>query len=234
MAITKLGATIVGIRGTIGGIIYSANKSGTYAKIWTKPPNQRSIEQVTQRGHIAAMPELWRALTPAEKSAWDTFAALPAQALINSLGVTYYISGFGWFVKCNTRLLVMGRSTITATPTIARPAAPTIDIIHYDDTYPGFYVRVRFRFLTDLNNDLVLFTRAIPASGRSVVHSRWYNLANRQGPQAPIQDLFLQAAHLAEYGEADDGWQLFVSGHEQTPEGLRGPADTDNKTYPYP
>jgi len=70
------------------------------------------------------MPALWSALSSAQRSAWDTFAALGAQALINSLGETYYASGYNWFCKCNVRLLRTGRATISAVPVIARPSAP--------------------------------------------------------------------------------------------------------------
>jgi hypothetical protein len=71
------------------------------------------------------MPALWNALSSAQRTAWDTFAALGAQALINSLGETYYASGYNWFVKCNVRLLRVGRTPISAVPVTARPSAPT-------------------------------------------------------------------------------------------------------------
>lgn len=127
MAITKLGPPIAGIRGTIGGITYSENKGGTYAKLWAPPVNPRSPNQQTERAYLSRMPGLWRALSDAQRAAWDTFAALPAQELFNPLGESYYASGFGWFCKCNVRLLRMARATIQAVPTQARPAAPTID-----------------------------------------------------------------------------------------------------------
>lgn len=73
------------------------------------------------------MPGLWNALTPVQKAAWDTFAALGAQELFNSLGVSYFASGWNWFCKCNIRLMRAGRATIVPVPTQARPGAPTID-----------------------------------------------------------------------------------------------------------
>jgi len=72
------------------------------------------------------MPQLWRDLTPAEQTAWDVFAALPAQERTNPLGDTYFISGFHWFVIVNGWLTNIGRATRIAPPTQARPAAPTI------------------------------------------------------------------------------------------------------------
>lgn len=127
MAIIKIGPPLSGIRGTIGGITFSANGSGTYAKLWAPPVNPRSPNQATQRAYVSRMPELWRDMTDAQRAAWDTFAALGAQELTNSLGEAYYASGLNWFVKCNVRLLRVGRTPLVPVPTQARPAAPTID-----------------------------------------------------------------------------------------------------------
>lgn len=127
MAIITVGAPLSGIRGTVGGITYSANKSGPYAKQWAPSTTPNTPTQTIEQGFLGSMPQLWRALTPVQQAAWDTFAALAAQELTNSLGQAYYISGFGWFCKCNVRLLRVGRATIVPVPTQARPAAPTID-----------------------------------------------------------------------------------------------------------
>lgn len=127
MAKTLLAAPLAGLRGTIGALTYSANGSGTFVKAWRPPSKPQSENQMIERSYLARMPALWNALSSAQRTAWDTFAALGAQALTDSLGQTYYASGWNWFVKCNIRLLRVGRATISASPTIARPAAPTID-----------------------------------------------------------------------------------------------------------
>lgn len=127
MAIIKVGAPLAGIRGTVGGITFSENLAGPYCKQWSGASNPRTAKQQVERGFMGSMPELWRGLTGAQKAAWDAFAALGAQELTNSLGEGYYLSGYGWFCKCNVRLLRMGRATIVAVPTQARPGAPTID-----------------------------------------------------------------------------------------------------------
>lgn len=127
MAIIKVGAPLDGIRGTIGSITYSANKSGPYAKLWAPTTTPNTPNQTIEQGFMGQMPELWRALTGAQQAAWDVFAALAAQELTNSLGEAYYISGYGWFCKCNLRLLRVARTPIVPVPTQARPAPPTID-----------------------------------------------------------------------------------------------------------
>ena len=126
MAKTLLAAPIAGIRGTVGGLVYSANGSGTFVKSWHPPSNPQTPNQMEQRSYLSRMPALWSALTPTQRSDWADFAALAAQELTDSLGQAYYVSGWLWFVKCNIRLLRVGRTPIQDIPTIARPAAPTI------------------------------------------------------------------------------------------------------------
>ena len=130
MAIIKLGELVSGIRGTIDGTTYSANKSGTYAKGWARPPLQRTPRQTHQRAIVALLSKYWKECSAGQKTDWDTFAADPAQILINSLGEPYAASGYNWFVKCNTRLIRMGIAINLDAPTIARPAAPTITLFN--------------------------------------------------------------------------------------------------------
>lgn len=127
MASLKLGVVVVDLRGTVGGLTFSKNKAGNYAKLWARGANPRTEGQSEERAFVGRMPEEWRALSGAQRTAWDTFAALGAQELTNSMGETYYASGYNWFVKCNVRLLRVERSTIAAVPAQARPSAPTID-----------------------------------------------------------------------------------------------------------
>lgn len=127
MAIFKLAPPLAGIRGTIGGQVFSANKSGPYIKLWARGSNPSSGKQTTERAFVGGMPGLWAALSDPQRAAWRTFAGDPAQELTNSLGEGYYASGFNWFTKCNVRLTRVGRATIQAVPTQARPAAPTTD-----------------------------------------------------------------------------------------------------------
>ncbi len=126
MAIIKLGTIVTGIRGTLGGIVFSANASGPYAKRWRMPIIGRAPKQLEQRNLLSAMPTTWRALTQTQRDAWDTWAALPGQELTNSLGDPYYISGFLWYTKINVWGVTIGFSLLSNPPTMTKPTAPTI------------------------------------------------------------------------------------------------------------
>ena len=145
MAIIKLGTTVVGIRGTMGGQTFSRNKSGPYVKAWSSASIAPSLKRVAQQARLGALPAEWHALAQALRDAWDVWADLPAQELTNPLGETYKISGFNWFIKINIQLLLFPRPIRTAVPTQSRPTIPTItnmfvrtgDVLDSTITYPS-------------------------------------------------------------------------------------------------
>jgi len=126
MSIVKFAAPVAGLRGTIGGLTYSANKSGPYARQWSRGANRRTTPQTDNRADLATLAAYWRTLDPADRLNWDTFAADPAQELTNPLGEAYYISGFLWFVRMSRWLLTCGRDLIESAPALGVPPAPTV------------------------------------------------------------------------------------------------------------
>jgi len=126
MARIKVASPIAGISGSIGGLTFSRNSSGTYAKGWARPGYRRSPAQSVQRAIVANAPTAWRALTPTQRGDWDTYAAASAQELTDQFGDPYYASGFNWFVRLGTHLVRVGSSMIAAAPTGGTPATPTL------------------------------------------------------------------------------------------------------------
>ncbi len=126
MAIVKFGPTVVGARGTIAGTIFTANKSGPYARGWSKGANPQSDLQNAHRNLLADIAATWRDLTVAQRDDWIDYADDPAQELTNSLGENYFASGFNWFVRINLNLEAAGAARRVDAPTLVRVAAPII------------------------------------------------------------------------------------------------------------
>ena len=235
MAIIKLGVTVVGIRGTVGGMTFSANKAGPYAQAWYKGANPRTLPQTAQRGRLGSIPQLWRALSGAQQTAWDTFAALPAQELFNSLGESYFISGFGWFSKTNIRLIAVGRATTTATPVIARPAAPTITSLQLPFLAEQYAKVVYPSGEFAASQDIIIEIATSISDGRQVAPSNFLSLARDQDPNDT------ETGFLEQYNTRVNltGLQRkgFALVYRQTTEGLRsspGAVDfisTDSAAY---
>ncbi len=126
MAIIKFGGGIAGIRGTIAGTTFTANKSGAYAKNWSKGPNPQSVLQTDQRRALSAYAQSWTAVPSGDKANWDTWASLPAQEQTNALGDPYYLSGFQWYLKVNAWLSSDPATPHTTYPTSAYPTLPAL------------------------------------------------------------------------------------------------------------
>jgi hypothetical protein len=224
VAIIKFGVSVVGIRGTIGGMIFSANKNGPFARAWSQGANPRTTFQSAQRSTLASIPALWRALTPAEKLAWDVWAALPAQDRINRLGETFSASGFTWFTIVNVRLLNIQRVTRTAPPTQSRPAAPTLSslVLPFLDqqatkvTYPSGEFLPAF--------DQVIEIAIAISTGRTVAPTTFLLL--RLDPDPPDEDNEFVTSYLERWNLAGHTLKGFANLYRQTTDGLRSSPGT--------
>lgn len=224
MSIIKLGVIVVGISGTLGGITFSRNKSGPYAKSWARSANPQSAFQQDQRSTVSEMPALWRALTPVQQAAWDTWAALPAQDRTNSLGETFSASGFNWFCIINVRLTNIGRATRTAVPTQSRPAAPTISTMQLPFlpqqgawvTYPS----AEF----DPDFDQVIQIAVVPSTGQQVQPATFKQLLLAQDP-GDVDNTFL-IPYLTRFFLSGSSYKGFAQMFRQTTDGLRSAAGT--------
>jgi hypothetical protein len=129
MAITKLGTLIIGIRGTSGGITFSANGNGPYAKLWSKGPNPHTNLQQTTRGRITTFGALWNGMTQGQRDDWQDFGQAPPEEDYNSLAERIYPSGWNWFCRINQRRLSVGQATSTTLPSdvaVNPPASATL------------------------------------------------------------------------------------------------------------
>lgn len=124
MAITKLGGVVTGVRGTVGGVVYSANKGGTFVKGWGRGANPRTPYQTGIRSDLAGMGRVWQGLTDVQRAAWDAFALTDPEPTFNSLGDPVLLSGWGYFCRLNIR-----RAQYSLAPLTDPPPAP-------EDTQP--------------------------------------------------------------------------------------------------
>lgn len=225
MAIIKTGPIVVGIRGTLAGTIFSANKAGPFARSWSRGANPRQPLQTIQRGIIGSLPAGWRALTPVQQAAWDTWAALIANIQTNPLGETYYLSGWQSYVKINTRLTVAGRVTRTAPPVIGIPAQPTISTLNARESGGPPDTTITFPNNTFLGYDCILF--AAMAQGPGVINQTtgWRSML-AGAPDGAAFHVF-QTELDASFGVIQVDQRLFVRMARQTTDGERSSFATD-------
>lgn len=126
MAKVSFASPIDEMRGRLAGIIFSANRSGSYIKPFSKSSNPRTPAQSTQRTSFNQFGIRWTNLTDPQRAAWNTYAALPAQVKTDSLGNPYFVSGFNWYISFNTLLAAVDRPLFDGPPTALVPATVAI------------------------------------------------------------------------------------------------------------
>ena len=114
MANIKFGNGWADARGKVGGVIYSKNKGGSYARNYTKPTNPRTPAQVAQRNRFSFVSTNWRLLTEQERNAWNYSAS--QVTFSNKVGERIHLTGAQYFGKQNLNIFSAGGTTIVTSP----------------------------------------------------------------------------------------------------------------------
>lgn len=221
MAKITLASPISGIRGKVGGLIYSANKAGPYLKTWSRGSNPRSFIQTGHRAKLIDFSITWSTLSASEKTGWITYAALPAQDLVNSLGETYSISGFNWFIRINLNRESSNDGLTTTAPTGGTPATPDVESLLAFST-------------ADSSNTRIRLTASSPGLGERIVIKAVlvYSQGNEASPQIRTfmrvrqrdiieQNFAFKEELLEHFGTAQIGQKVFALVYQQSSEGRR-------------
>ena len=220
MAIVQFGATVTGLRGTVGGLTFSANGSGAYAKSWRMPSLKESTLQTKWRSSLGRYGALWRALTAAQRADWRTWAAAPAQARSNSLGETYYMTGYQAYAAYNNWRAAVGYSVRSAAPTASQPAAPastTLSAFRTGGTYPS---QIGYPASSYDPYETVIFAALVNSVGVLDAAPVWKQVF--AGFRTGISSCNIQVGLEAAMGTVRVGQRLLVVVHWQAEEGYRG------------
>lgn len=230
MAIIKYGALVSGVRGTIGGVTFTAGKSGPYAKMWSRGANPRTELQSNDRLRMSLMPARWRALSDSEREAWDDWAALPANEQTNALGDAYYLSGWESFVRINVRLLRAGRSIRDDPPVESIPAAPVIDTFTFAEVSTVPTVEIDYdpgEFPSGI--DIVLRGTVFAGTARLAGYSGWRVVL--AGIASPTGTYDFLSEWSALFGAPVLEQQAFIEVYAQTDDGQRSTASALSAVY---
>ncbi|KKM91775.1 hypothetical protein LCGC14_1225190 [marine sediment metagenome] len=225
MAIVKFGPTVVGARGTIAGTIFSANQAGPFARGWSRGSNPTSTLQSAQRGRFGALAAAWRDLTQVQRDDWIDYADDPAQELTNSLGETYFISGFNWSIKINDHLEAAGEARRVDAPTLVRPLAPILTDagVELRTTAGGNDTRIRLDAASpNLGFNHVVIAR-ITGEGRTAIAAGFKS--QRIAVPDGTRRVFFQPQIESTFGTIALLQRMFVQVRTQDSHGQRSPLD---------
>lgn len=219
MAKIQFGVIVTGARGHIGGIVFSANKAGPYAKVRTTPSNPRALNQQNQRATLSSMGAAWRDLSDSQRDDWDAYAADAAQELIDSMGEPYYASGFNWFVSINVNLTNIGRATRDDAPTTGTPATPTLSGATITDTSPDTGT-ITYPTNQWSGFDMIVDLCIAGSVGRMVaVDNKFRNVLRKQAPVGAASEQLTGITDA--FGQIIEDQRFFIRAYRQSSQGRR-------------
>ena len=102
-------------RGKLGGIVYSRNTGGAYARQKVSPVQPRTSAQLNQRSRLAEVSKSWDSITQSQREAWKSFSVSWKRRDV--FGLAKQRTAQQMYMFCNLALASMGQSLIADPPT---------------------------------------------------------------------------------------------------------------------
>lgn len=219
MAIIKPGIAIAGIRGKLGGIIFSENATSCYAKSYGRSQRTHSVLQTESRARMATSASAWSGLSSGEKTDWVDFAADPNELDYNPWGDQRFLTGFQWFVRASDRRALVGLDPSATPPSGAAAPAPTdLSCDLYVPGSSGSTISwASGSFAADYS--AIIFGSMTPSLGASDLWNGWKLILALQNPGDEGEDI--EDEMLAAFGQFPAEWTCFIRVFSQAPEGNR-------------
>ena len=113
--------------GSIGGQVWSHNRSGAYIRARSIPVNPNTDRQVAVRNAVRSLAIAWDLiLTQAQRDAWDLYADNVTWK--NRLGQDVNLTGLNHYIRSNTQLVALTFGRIDDAPTIFDLAAAELSL----------------------------------------------------------------------------------------------------------
>jgi len=159
MASIIYGGGVSAIRGSIGGITYSKNANGAYAKAKSQPANRNSDSQQDNRNTFGAVARKWKDLTDSQqKSFIDQVKSFP---YIDRNGQSSFYTGFQLFVKVNSQLNLLGLPGVSnMQPPVSLPATELVQVASLSAGTASMSLNVVLSSGTTVPTDTVCVIRA--------------------------------------------------------------------------
>jgi len=175
MALIQTSSLISSIKGSVGGVTYSSNKSGLVVKkrlTGKKSVNSKQLSALNlSKGVIAT----WSSLSYGVKTDWSDFSSL--YTFTDKFGVTKTLTGMNWFMSVNMNRTLLGVAIVTIPPTYEVPSAlPPFYINMSDTTIEIVWADV----VDDSMVDILVFASA-PSRGQARFERGAYRLLDITG-----------------------------------------------------
>jgi len=226
MAIIQYGPTVTGIRGTIGGITFSQNRTANYAKAWSRGPYGRSVTQNLTRSRMISNSLLWAELTQTARDDWNLFADNPNELDYDPWSAQRFLSGFQWFCRAQQRRSSLNLPNPGDVPSGA--AETTVaGFAVYIEGNPAGASNVSYdasQFTSD--EAIIVYLTFAAGTGAADAFRNWKLVYALKDPgDGPLD---IHAAYQAIFGSPTTGWKAFAIAYKQALAGNRSIGTTAN------
>jgi hypothetical protein len=219
MAKVKFGTIVIGVRGTVAGITFSANANGAFARGWSKGSNPSTALQARTRGRMSNIAAPWASLTPAEKLTWTNFGLAPPETDVDSLGQIYYLTGWAWFARVNQRRQAVGLPITTTLPTNSGVAAPATAAITAAPLPAGPVIISWTPGDYPAGYSVIAAIAAHPTSGLQTMTQHYAQVLALHNPPGSSADVTSTMA--ARFGGLSTPWTLYLRLYKLRDDGVR-------------
>jgi len=106
-------------RGKVEGLIFNTWRGFNTVKTFKSPAQPRTSIQLSRRANCVQMARAWGELTDIQRGGWNDYAVNHPD--IDWTGSPKRLSGFNWYIRCNTRILIFTETPIDVPPTQNAP-----------------------------------------------------------------------------------------------------------------
>jgi hypothetical protein len=110
------------IKGSIGGVTFQGNPSGSIIRLRPHLSRASTTKQSAAHSSLSNLLYQWQNITSVQRDDWNTFAALWVKT--NKFGQDKTLTGLNWFTSVNWWRLNIDQPLLSSPPAHTLPAAP--------------------------------------------------------------------------------------------------------------
>lgn len=205
MAKAKFGMMVTDMRNKVGGQVFTKNRGGAVVRTKVTPANPQTASQSSVRNRFTTLSQAWRALTQAQRDAWN--AAVTGYQRTDIFGDLRSPSGLNLFQRLNNVLLAIGETQIDTPPLPGEVANCYVTSVTAAVAVPAMSIVLNAAVPAD--TAVKLFATEPMSPGREFVKSQFRLIAVLPAAEAtPFNAL---ASYVTKFGSTGAiGQKIFV------------------------
>lgn len=162
MARILFGPLVSAVKGSISGVTFQNNTSGTIARNRPRPSKSSTVKQSQSHAALQNLLYQWQNITQDQREQWNQFAA--AWPKENKFGESKTLTGMNYFTSVNFWRLELSLSLLESPPAHTTPLAPPSFEIVYSGSDMYLFLNEPF----DFTNNSLIFWSSLPTKRNTI------------------------------------------------------------------